>query len=1112
MSEKNAEPNDFEALLADRTRRADDRPARPSRHIPINSRIKTVGPLVFAESVHSESRDIRVHSAHRSDTNTSEATFASLQAKLDVIEARYQHLFNASNDSVFLIEASGPNAGKILDANDAAAQMHGYTHDELLQMKISDLDTAESAALVPERMRLIREHGSLQFEVEHRRRDGSVFAVEVSTRLTPIDGHMYLVAFNRDITERKKAERALRESEQRWKFAIEGAGDGLWDWDMQTNHVFFSECWKAMIGYSDCEIANNFYEWENRVHPDDKLVSLAKVKAHLEGKTPLYLTEHRMQCKDGSWKWILARGLVTSRDANGKATRMIGTHTDISEQKHAEQQLKESEERYRTLVDWTSESVFIHRNGRLLYVNPAAVRLFHARSAEELVGTSYLERIASDHRVLAKNREALLNAGDEVPMVELDLITTNGEVFKAEIRSSLVGYEGGPAIHSSIRDITARKAAEREFQSMTRMLERTGEMAKVGGWELDLQHMNLTWSTQTRLIHEIENEITPTVEDSLQFYAPNARYHVQTAIQNAIVHGTSWDLELPLITARSREIWVRTQGTAIRENGRTVRLIGAIQDITARKQSDAALRESEERLKYALDATCDGLWDWNIRSSRVYYSPQWARLIGYEIDEFPHTVEFFFSLLHPDDIERTKEAVERHFAGETPVKQQEIRIRTKSGQYRWFLDRGKVVERDENGAPSRMIGTIADITELRESQNKAEAASRAKSEFLANMSHEIRTPLTAILGFADLLRDDGSIAIAPEHRINTIDTIKNAGAHLLTVINDILDLSKIEADKMTIERVETSLVHILCEIESLLRPRALGKGIALRTNLSTAIPDRVLSDPTRLRQILMNLVGNAVKFTEVGHVVLTAATHNVDGNNYLAIEIEDTGVGLSPEQSDRLFTAFAQADNTVTRRHGGTGLGLTISRRLANLMGGDVLLVRTEPGKGSCFCLVLPIEATPNATLVSQLSIDEKTTTTPPRTTSIQLHGNILLAEDGIDNQRLIAFHLRKAGAKVDIADNGRIALEMIDEAAARGMTYDLLLTDMQMPEMDGCTLASTLRSRGSKIAIVALTAHAMAEDRMKCISSGCDDYQSKPIDRELLLSTCANWMSKPIT
>lgn len=1107
MSEKSTETNDFEALLADRTRRSD---SKQSSHSPNNG----LHPSHRDSGRHSESptdelQGVRIHQAHHSASRPSEPTFAALQAKLDVIGAHYKNLFNASNDSVFLIEASGENAGKILDANDAAAQMHGYSLEELLQMKIGDLDTPESAALVPERIRLIKERGSLQFEVEHRRKDGSVFAVEVSSRLTPIEGHLYLVAFNRDISERKKAERALRESEQRWKFAIEGAGDGLWDWDMQTNHVFYSECWKAMIGYADSEIENNFSEWENHVHPDDKLVSLSKVKAHLEGKTPLYLTEHRMRCKDGSWKWVLARGLVTSRDANGKPTRMIGTHTDISEQKEAEQKLKESEERYRTLVDWTSESVFIHRDGRLLYVNPAAVRLFRAVSAEDLVGSDYLDRISPDHQSLARDREASLTAGAEVPMVELDLVTIHGEIFKAEIRSSLVAYDGGPAIHSSIRDITARKAAEREFQSMTRMLERTGEMAKVGGWELDLQHMNLTWSKQTRLIYEIDKETTPTVEESLQFYPPNARYQVQSAIQNAIVHGTPWDLELPLITARAREIWVRTQGTAVRENGRTIRLIGAIQDITARKQSDAALRESEERLKYALDATCDGLWDWYIHSNRVYYSPQWARLLGYEIDEFPHTVEFFFSLLHPDDRERTKEAIEKHLAGETAVKQQEIRIRTKSGQFRWFLDRGKVVERDENGAPSRMIGTITDITELRESQSKAEAASRAKSEFLANMSHEIRTPLTAILGFADLLRDDGSIAIAPEHRINTIDTIKNAGAHLLTVINDILDLSKIEADKMTIERVDTHLVHILCEIESLLRPRAMGKGISLRTNLSTAIPDRVLSDPTRLRQILMNLVGNAVKFTEVGHVVVTAATHNIDGHDYLAIEIEDTGVGLSREQAERLFTAFAQADNTVTRRHGGTGLGLTISRRLANLMGGDVLLVNTEPGKGSCFCLVLPIEAAPNAVLVRQLAIEEKSANPQPRPASIQLQGSILLAEDGIDNQRLIAFHLRKAGAKVDIADNGRIALDMIDEAANKGEYYDLLLTDMQMPEMDGCTLASTLRSRGSKIAIVALTAHAMAEDRLKCISSGCDDYQSKPIDKELLLSTCANWLNK---
>jgi len=391
----------------------------------------------------------------------------------------------------------------------------------------------------------------------------------------------------------------------------------------------------------------------------------------------------------------------------------------------------------------------------------------------------------------------------------------------------------------------------------------------------------------------------------------------------------------------------------------------------------------------------------------------------------------------------------------------------------------------------------------------AEAASKVKSEFLANMSHEIRTPLTAILGYTDLLSEEGSLAMAPDLRRQTIDTIRAAGQHLLTVINDILDLSKIEADRMTLERIETPLVKILIEVQSLLRPRATSKGIALSAVLASPIPDRVMSDPTRLRQILLNLLGNAVNFTSCGGVTITAQLSATQGQKRLIIDVEDTGPGMTRDQALGLFQAFSQGDAAVTRLHGGTGLGLTISRRLASMMGGDVKLVRTEPGQGSCFRLVLPVEPAPGAVMVATLEVVGASVATSPDAPAVRLVGRILLAEDGEDNQRLIAFHLTRAGAEVAIAQNGKIALRMIDAAAAQGSPYDLLLTDMQMPEMDGYTLARTLRQRSSTLAIVALTAHAMAEDRHRCLDAGCDDYASKPIDKAKLLTTCAAWMGR---
>lgn len=392
---------------------------------------------------------------------------------------------------------------------------------------------------------------------------------------------------------------------------------------------------------------------------------------------------------------------------------------------------------------------------------------------------------------------------------------------------------------------------------------------------------------------------------------------------------------------------------------------------------------------------------------------------------------------------------------------------------------------------------------------KAELASQAKSEFLANMSHEIRTPMTAILGFTDLLSDELNNSTIPEQRQKAIDSIKNASKHLMTIVNDILDLSKIEAGKMTLERIETPLISLLHEVNSLIRPRAIGKGITLDTEFSGGIPERIISDPTRLRQILMNLIGNAVKFTELGSVTVTADVENHKKGKMLVVKVTDTGIGMSPDQANQLFTPFTQADNTVTRKFGGSGLGLTICSRLAESMGGTVELVRTEQGIGSCFQLLLPLDIPIGTKIVSSLDIVLESDFVAPSPTQLTLDGRILLAEDGVDNQRLIAFHLRKAGASVDIADNGLIAIEMLESANREGKPYHLLLTDMQMPEMDGYALAKTIREREFKLPIVALTAHAMADDRQKCIDAGCHDYSCKPIDKSTLLAICNRWMKQ---
>ncbi len=402
----------------------------------------------------------------------------------------------------------------------------------------------------------------------------------------------------------------------------------------------------------------------------------------------------------------------------------------------------------------------------------------------------------------------------------------------------------------------------------------------------------------------------------------------------------------------------------------------------------------------------------------------------------------------------------------------------------------------------RNIARIVDqrTIELEKAMDAAESANQSKSEFLANMSHEIRTPMGAILGYADLL-DEADLT--PTDHASHVDTIKRNGKHLLEILNDILDLSKIEAGKFSVESTDISLAQIINDVISLLRVRAIGKGIKLDSEYVLPIPSKIKTDPVRLRQILMNLVGNAIKFTEQGGVRILVRFDNRDPENHrVAIEIVDTGIGISEDQIDRLFKPFQQADYSMTRQFGGTGLGLAISKRLAQMLGGDIE-VKSTLDEGSSFIVSLKTNTPPDVKMIGDMTeafdpsgSDKKPTKSKP----IKISGKILLAEDGPDNQRLISFLLRKAGLDVDVAGNGKIALDMALDALRNNVPYDLILMDMQMPEMDGYTATYQLRESGYDRPIVALTAHAMAGDKEKCLNAGCDDYTTKPVKKQELL------------
>ncbi|MBN2292264.1 MAG: response regulator [Pirellulales bacterium] len=417
--------------------------------------------------------------------------------------------------------------------------------------------------------------------------------------------------------------------------------------------------------------------------------------------------------------------------------------------------------------------------------------------------------------------------------------------------------------------------------------------------------------------------------------------------------------------------------------------------------------------------------------------------------------------------------------------------------------------RDLEAAHQELLGINDRLVAAKRS---AEEANRSKSIFLANMSHEIRTPMTAIIGYTEYIREEDSQNNMPPERISALDTILRNGKHLMTIINDILEISKIEAGKLNLEPVKCTVSSILNDIMAVMHIRAGEKGIYLTSDFTGLIPETINTDPNRLRQILINLIGNAIKFTSRGGVHLNIKYLDKDPDNpKMQFDVIDSGIGLSKEQCERLFQPFTQADNTTNRDFGGTGLGLVISRRLANLLDGDVVIAKSEINKGSTFRATIatgPLDdakmITPN---VETGTIDNNRQRRESSKTELSINCRILLAEDFLENQRLISLILQKAGVDVTVADNGKIAYDLALEALEQGKPFDVILMDMQMPELNGYDATRRLREEGYTAPIIAMTAYAMPEDREKCLQAGCDEYITKPICREGLLNTVQNYV-----
>lgn len=782
-----------------------------------------------------------------------------------------------------------------------------------------------------------------------------------------------LPRIQRAAVDREAKARQLRE---RLDGILVGSEEGFWDWHIQTGERWFSERVYQILGEPDIGQNANPIDWRSRLHPEDLPTFDAAMECRLStGEQSI--VEYRLCHASGADCWIRDRGGVVSRSETGEPLRMSGSFIDITQERR--------------------------------------------------------QRIGSD-----LNRE---------------------------------------------------------------LLQRAEAIARIGGWKLDLVNDELFWTDQTYRIHEVPMTYRPDVSRAIEFYERSSRPAIIKAIEMAREKGESFDLELAFRTAKGRRLWVRAIGEPIYEGSQIVGLHGTFQDISERKRSEMALLQSEQRYKLAVESAADGIWEWDIVLGKMTLDPLCCQILGYPPAEAATSLETWTKLIHPDDVANFTAVFQAYLDNKTPHFDSRHRMRAHGGEWKWIQTRGKIVARSATGQPLHMTGTHKDISfdkeveeQLRAAYRAAQEATRAKTEFLANMSHEIRTPMTAILGFSEnLQRDD----LNEQERRNAITTIRRNGEHLLTVINDILDLSKIEAGKVSVEKIKCSPTRIACETIDLLKLRADAKGLALKAEIVGEVPTEIETDPTRLRQILVNIIGNAIKFTELGGVRVVIRFVPDDANPKLRFDVIDTGIGMDKTEMSRLFRAFSQADSTMSRRFGGTGLGLVISRRFAELMGGT-LTAESEPGRGSRFSVTISTGDVSNAVFTRDVpNVDEDVHIERPKDADgNRLEARILVAEDGPDNQRLISMLLRKIGATAVIAGNGHEAVQMYKSTCDTTQAFDLVLMDMQMPVLDGYEATRLLRARGCQLPIIALTAHTMRGDREKCMNAGCTDYLTKPIRR----------------
>ncbi len=787
---------------------------------------------------------------------------------------------------------------------------------------------------------------------------------------------------------------------------------------------------------------------------------------------------------------------------------LAGLIIDQLELRRTTLQLRASEADYRDLFENCPAGIYrTSPGGEILMANPAILRILEYSSMEDLTARN----LEFDTMVESRAEwRRLLESGDDLTSFESVWYTRNGRPVQIRESTRVVRRDDGSVSYYEgwAEDITLRKAAEAEWEQARLFNSKLIEAVPDVIYIFDLDTDRTVFSNRCyfdiigqdpEVVRQLENPINELVHpDDI----PRLRKH-RSQIRGAR-EGEFFELSFRLrdLSGNYRMLSCRETVFSWKSDGSAKELLGVMRNITERRAMEERLRRDEDRWQLVLAANNDGLWDWDARTAVVFHSPRWREMLGYLPDD-PADPESWAALLHPDDAEWVKRGLASYLSRESPAYQQEYRLRGKDGNYRWVLARG-VAQWDSEGNPIRMVGSHSDITErkqaefalrqqakeLAEARDKAESAAEAKSSFLATMSHEIRTPLNGILGMTGILAE--TELTAEQH--DYVRTIRSSGSTLLAVINDILDFSKIESGHMELEKTEFDLRTEIEESLDLVAEAADRKGLELASWIEPAIPLTIRGDAVRLRQILLNLLSNAVKFTAHGEIVLTVKIENAGTGLVLHFAVSDTGIGMSPEVCARVFTAFSQADASTTRRFGGTGLGLTISKQLVELMEGRIG-VDSVAGAGSIFWFQIPLVA--GARTATRSNGDEF------------VGRRVLVADDNSTNLRIVENMLQSLGVTVVCARDGAEALSLLRKSEEEGKKIDLGLLDFHMPLMDGLTLSQEIRAQKAfeSLPLVLLTSVTQREHLLRTRDLDIQAYLIKPLHTAQLLQCVRSFL-----